>query len=589
MFNWKKNIIFSCAALSFVFLACSNEDNNAIAPIASPQMGSEGGSAQTSMVVDLNCAHVDGRAVNLMRMDNGQKYEYQSFELASKVRMYELDSVTLDTTGTIWRQFILDTNGNFSFDSISLKSPYVMIEVEPVKDSYLKISPRLIVDVRKTNSVSVNMLTYLESFRLRYLVQSGVPFDSAKVMAQREVLDAFGMFDESLDFDKKDDERTQDYLNFAGWFFPYIWEDSVTASFGQSGMFRNLDSWSMEALVNRASSEVSSRGYELELPYEYYEAIGKADYYHYLYNRMTLALNFLSALQGFGKCTAEKEGASYEIHEGYYSVQCDGNQWKVSINGYKKIEYSTGSMTDNRNGKAYKTVTYNIGGSALTLMAENLDYSDNAHKEWCVDVKPENPNVSLYDLNNVHLAESSGCGVYGGLYRAIDALALDTTFLVKNAFDTCVANHIKYWRGEGPVVVDSNQIRESCYYTYVNEQKITAWADSIETANGHVQGICPDGWHIPMVDEWKTLWTYLDGVYLEESPFWDPSGLSLKSIGQTKEQIDFIGKGDIYFATVPESLPEFTYWMWSWAYQVAHKDALSGIGVMAAFVRCMKN
>ena len=304
---------------------------------------------------------------------------------------------------------------------------------------------------------------------------------------------------------------------------------------------------------------------------------------------MTLALNFLSALQGFGKCTAEKEGASYEIHEGYYSVQCDGNQWKVSINGYKKIEYSTGSMTDNRNGKAYKTVTYNIGGSALTLMAENLDYSDNAHKEWCVDVKPENPNVSLYDLNNVHLAESSGCGVYGGLYRAIDALALDTTFLVKNAFDTCVANHIKYWRGEGPVVVDSNQIRESCYYTYVNEQKITAWADSIETANGHVQGICPDGWHIPTVDEWKTLWTHLDGVYLEESPFWDPSGLSLKSIGQTKEQIDFIGKGNIYFATVPESLPEFTYWMWSWAYQVAHKDALSGIGVMAAFVRCMKN
>ncbi|WP_290766052.1 FISUMP domain-containing protein [Fibrobacter sp. UBA4297] len=591
MFSWNKKIFCGCITLSLMLLACSNDDTNAVAPIASPQIESEGGSAQTTMVVNLNCAHVEGRAVSLTRMDNGQKYEFHSYELASKVRMYELDSVTLDTTGTIWRRFVLDTNGNFSFDSVSLKSPYVMIEVEPVEDSYLKINPRLIVDVRKTNSVRVNMLTYLESFRLRHLVQSGMYFDDAQAQAKREVLDAFGLYDESPDFDKKDDERTQEYLNFAGWFFPYILVDSVTVAFGQSGVFRNIDSRSMDALVNWASEEISTSGYGLELPYEYYEAIGWADYYRYSYNHMVLALNFLSALKGFGKCTAEKEGVSYEIHDGYYGIQCDGTQWKILINGFKKVDFTTGTMTDNRDGKTYKTVTYNIGDSTLTVMAENLDYGDNVHKELCIDVNPENPNVSVRNMEGVRSAESSGCGVYGGLYRVIDALALDTTFLVENAFDTCVADYVKYrrWHGEGPVVIDSNQIRETCYYTSVNEQKITAWADSVETANGHVQGICPDGWHIPSAEEWNTLWTHLGSVYLGDSPFWDPSGLALKSIGQVDEPIDFLGKSNIYFATLPESLSEFTVWMWSWAYQVAHHDALSGIGVMISFVRCMKN
>ena len=66
-----------------------------------------------------------------------------------------------------------------------------MIETEPVKTldgMILRVSPRVIVDVRKTNNVSVNMLTYLESFRLRHLVQSGMSFDEAKAQAEAEAL-----------------------------------------------------------------------------------------------------------------------------------------------------------------------------------------------------------------------------------------------------------------------------------------------------------------------------------------------------------------------------------------------------------------
>ena len=267
MFIWNK-IIWGCAALMLVFGACSNEDASVVAPVGAQKVESGDGSAQMAMAVDLGNAHIEGRVANLSNMNNGQKFEYHSYELASKVRVYELDSVTLDTTGTIWRGFILDTNGNFRFDSLSLNSPFVMIETEPTKSSHMKISPRLIIDVRKTNSVCVNMLTYLESFRLRHLFQTGVPFDSAKAMAQREVLDAFGLYDESPDYEKKDNEHAQEYLNFTGFFFENIWVDSVAESFSQSGLLRGLDSWSMQSLISWASNTVEANGNSLEIPYE---------------------------------------------------------------------------------------------------------------------------------------------------------------------------------------------------------------------------------------------------------------------------------------------------------------------------------
>ena len=585
----KNKIILGCVAVMLVFGACSNEDANAVAPVSAQKAESGENAAKVGAVEDLSNAHIEGRAVNLSDMDNGEKFEYHSYEMASKVRVYELDSVTLDATGNIWRSFILDTNGNFRFENMSLNSPYVMIETEPTQSSHMKISPRLIIDVRKTNGVSVNMLTYLESFRLRHLVQTGVPFDSAKALAQREVLDAFGLYEESPDYEKKDNEHAQDYLNFTGFFFENIFVDSVAESFSQSGLLRGLDSWSMHSLISWASTLLEANGNDLEIPYEFYEAIGRADYYQYLYKQTIFAINFLSALHGLGKCTADIEGSDYDVTDGYFTLRCNDNQWKVSWNGFNKIDYSVGTMTDNRNGKTYRTVTYNIEGTPLTVMAENLDFGDGTHTEWCFDAKPEDPNLYIHHVRNIRAAESSGCGVYGGLYRAIDALSLDTTFLVENAFDTCVSNYQKNWRGDGPFVIDSNEVRETCYFTYLDETKIANWADSVETADGHVQGICPDGWHIPSVEEWRTLWAYLRGVNLGVSPFWDPSGFALKHVGQKTDQSDFIGvDGDIYFATKPGFISAFGG-LWSWTYQAGSADTGYGIGIISSFVRCMKN
>ena len=119
MFNWNK-IIFGCAALMLVLGACSNEDASAVAPVSAQKSEPGENTAKVGPVEDLNNAHVEGQAAILSRMDFGHKDVYLYYELASKVRMYELDSVTLDTTGVIWRKFFFDTKGKFYFVGVLL-------------------------------------------------------------------------------------------------------------------------------------------------------------------------------------------------------------------------------------------------------------------------------------------------------------------------------------------------------------------------------------------------------------------------------------------------------------------------------------
>ena len=47
------------------------------------------------------------------------------------VRMVELDSVTFDATGNVFYSSLTDTSGMFSFDSVSLNSHYVLLELSP--------------------------------------------------------------------------------------------------------------------------------------------------------------------------------------------------------------------------------------------------------------------------------------------------------------------------------------------------------------------------------------------------------------------------------------------------------------------------
>ena len=130
-----------------------------------------------------------------------------------------------------------------------------------------------------------------------------------------------------------------------------------------------------------------------------------------------------------------------------------------------------GTFTDKRDKRTYKTIS--IGNQ--TWMAENLNYGDSVAtpslkgNSWCYD------NVA------------ANCDESGRLYTW--AAAIDS---VKLAGDK-----------ENPQVCGS---------------------DTTCTLPAKVQGICPDGWRLPQIDDWKTLITAASGAKTKSTALKSASG-----------------------------------------------------------------
>ena len=122
-----------------------------------------------------------------------------------------------------------------------------------------------------------------------------------------------------------------------------------------------------------------------------------------------------------------------------------------------------GTLTDERDGKTYKTVK--IGSQ--TWMAENLNYE--SAKSWCYG------------------KDSANCTKYGRLYTwaaAMDSVGTWSTNGMGCGFD------------------------KKCSSTYP------------------VRGVCPSGWHLPKLMEWNTLFTAVGGLsvmgkMLKSTSGWD--------------------------------------------------------------------
>ena len=135
-----------------------------------------------------------------------------------------------------------------------------------------------------------------------------------------------------------------------------------------------------------------------------------------------------------------------------------GWSWDVPKECRFNPDITYGTMTDSRDGQTYKIIK--IGNQ--TWMAENLNYADSTNtpslleRSWCYNKKPEN------------------CAVGGRLYTW--AAAIDSVKLATDA--------------DNP---------QDCGYGKTCTLPTT------------VQGICPDGWHLPTQAEWETLFTEVGG------------------------------------------------------------------------------
>ena len=115
----------------------------------------------------------------------------------SSVQLAALDTA-LNATGASFNTQILDNTGSYSFNGITLPSAYATLRVDGFyfnevcgKPSDAQITLNGIVDLRVPGTVNINTLTHLEKARVEFLTQQGVPFETAKTTALKEILTVF--------------------------------------------------------------------------------------------------------------------------------------------------------------------------------------------------------------------------------------------------------------------------------------------------------------------------------------------------------------------------------------------------------------
>ena len=214
----------------------------------------------------------------------------------------------------------------------------------------------------------------------------------------------------------------------------------------------------------------------------------------------------------------------------------------LDTNGY-------GEFVDTRDKKVYKTVIIGEGTKAQTWMAQNLnyDYNEGIAESHC------------------YSDDDANCDKYGRLYTW--SAAMDSAGVFSNDCKGC---------GYGTVY----------------------------SAGGTIQGVCPEGWHLPNKAEWDTLFTNVGGEdvagrmlkseegwndYSESTEGIDSYGFSALPAGYRDYYGDFY-KAGLYanFWSSSEYDSKYAYSMYL-GYDGEDANLDNSIKYFAFSVRCVQN
>lgn len=203
-------------------------------------------------------------------------------------------------------------------------------------------------------------------------------------------------------------------------------------------------------------------------------------------------------------CTdSSNKGSSSSNKNDSFSFADSSYSWQF---GNPEVKY--GTMVDSRNNHVYRTVTL---GSQI-WMAENLNFGDKKTVVYYDDYSCYRGQYENWEIDYA-------CDLTGGYYPWYAAMA---------------------------VSID--------YERKIPEEGV------IKTPH---QGICPSGWHIPTMAEWKSLFAYVDANNGDDSV---STSLKSKNISYTEgdyeaknfaEQFDwrgdnvFVGKDSFGFGAIP--------------------------------------
>ena len=449
------------------------------------------------------------------------------------VTVYELDSLSLEKTGRLFVDTIDNDDGRFAFENLTLNSPYVLIETLDscytkdcqergvfygvnaeklwsieAEDVDFRMYPHVLsvlVNLRDIKEIGVSSLTTLKVPLLKKYFAEGESFADASEKAEYEILENLGIYEKLGRFERLNDEKSElAYLN---------------------ELIRMQDS------VMRSEVEVMDPALIFAAPPSVFVGRGEMleQYYFNSKKMIDYKVGYLARLDGLGRCTENREnevGKLKTLYNGNGSVVCRSGKWTL---GFKTIEHSNGTMTDERDGKTYKTVTYNWGDVSQTWMAENLDFTDTTSLN--VDSSLRANLIGNMDCYREGIFNDKiDCGVYGHIYRwkaamnigtddikmiSVDSLG-DTTYFVKECLDV-------YADGSSGVGSHVFELRKSCdtliaKFNSDESLLLRTWkwnySDFVTPSNRSTyQGICPDGWSVPTFDDWNTLFENVGRQY----------------------------------------------------------------------------
>ncbi len=397
----RKKVFLSVSALGFALCACSTQ--------------TAGTSEESEGIVALADKEISGAA------------QKGPLVKGSDVVLRETTAEgTLEPTGREFHTTTVNDKGEFQFGELDLESQYALLSAEGYyaheydgERSECPMRLDAVTNLNNRSTANVNILTHFEYKRVLKLVKEGVPFAEAKKQASREVLAAFGvdidvssaedlnifntsegdrtLFNISLlidntpewtywvDDEKEDCPKLQNYL------------DGFAEDFADDG---ELSDSIMQAIAGHA--------YEITRMYDRMEFIDEDDMWEkeaadpgsyddlvvmkkeYEFSKLVLLhhLEIDACTENrWGEYTAfhkpievydYQEGEQRILDSGY--VLCDGFKWDIKTRGYidsltTMFEHENGTMIDPRDGREYKTISFEYGGKRYEWMAENLMYS----------------------------------------------------------------------------------------------------------------------------------------------------------------------------------------------------------------------
>lgn len=417
------------------------------------------------------------------------------FVKGSAVTVQGIDCKTMKFTDEVFEGEVKNNMGEFVVEKVNLSTTCAVVAVTGEYRSEMtgkkvsdKLTLRALTNLKDRTHVNVNLLTNLEYERvMHYVAEKGKTFDEAKDLAETEVLAAFGMAGDTTEFEDLDIFGTND-ADATLLAISVLMQGDADVKTLTERMDKFSDSFAESGTWNDDDTKKAIIDWIAN-------AVAKAVMDSIRKNMENWGFanevpDFETAVDAFATNVSKEESND--------SVKTEGWSWDVPKEARLNPNIKYDSMVDPRDKQVYKVVKIDVPDAnySQVWMAENLNYADSVK------------TPSLKGGNWCYNDDEKNCKVSGRYYSW--AAAIDSVALANDSKEPLVCGYGK-----------------KC---------------GLDRA---VQGICPDGWHLPSIYEWGLL-----SVALGNAPV---SGEPLKALtGWNDAGTDHNNGTDLYgFAALP--------------------------------------